>query len=327
MLYPLTFRPVFKEIIWGGTDILPYKGLPSDARKIGESWELSHVEQNFSVVSNGPLEGMTMDELIKIYGAQLLGTKVFRQSGRIFPLLIKFIDARDNLSIQVHPDDELAGKRHNSLGKTEMWYVVKAAPDAILYSGFSQQIDADEYVRRIENNTIMDVLKSYRVQPGDVFFLPAGRVHAIGSGCFIAEIQQTSNITYRIYDYQRKDSNGNERELHTEAAKEALDYTLYPDYKTSYTPRENEAIELVKCRYFTTNLLHINKTKQRDCTSLDSFVVYICTKGEAVIRDNKKNELHIRQGQTVLIPADTENITIETEQDSVFLETYISMDK
>jgi mannose-6-phosphate isomerase len=326
MLYPLTFDPIFKEIIWGGTDILPYKGLSADSRKIGESWELSHVEQNLSVANNGPLQGKTIDELIKKYGAQLLGTNVFRQSGHTFPLLIKFIDAQDNLSIQVHPDDELAGKRHHSLGKTEMWYVVKTAPDAILYSGFSQQIDADEYVRRVENNTIMDVLKSYRVKKGDVFFLPAGRVHAIGSGCFIAEIQQTSNITYRIYDYNRKDSNGNKRELHTEPAKDAIDYTLYPEYKTYYTPRKNKAVELVTCKYFTTNLLNINKTQQRDYASLDSFVIYICMKGNALIRDNKKNELHLRQGQTVLIPADTKNITIETEQDSEFLETYISID-
>lgn len=323
MLYPLTFKPIFKEIIWGGTDILPYKGRSSDLRKIGESWELSHVEQNFSIVDNGRLKGETIDGLIKEYGAQLLGTKVFQQSGSTFPLLIKFIDARDNLSIQVHPDDNLAGKRHNSLGKTEMWYVVKAAPDAVLYSGFSQQIDADEYVRRVENNSITDVLKSYHVRQGDVFFLPAGRVHAIGSGCFIAEIQQTSNITYRIYDYNRRDAKGNERELHTELAKDAIDYTLYPDYKTPYTPLENEAVELVKCNYFTTNLLKINKTKQRDYATLDSFVVYICMKGKAVIKDNNKNELPVRQGQTVLIPADTQNITIETEQDTEFLETYI----
>ena len=229
MLYPLTFKPIFKEIIWGGTDILPYKGISSDSRKIGESWELSHVDENFSIVANGEQAGKTIDELIKEYGARLLGTKVITQFGNIFPLLIKFIDAQDKLSIQVHPDDKLAKERHNSFGKTEMWYVVNAAPDAILYSGFSQQIDADEYVSRIKDNSITDVLKKYNVKTGDVFFLPAGRVHAIGSGCFIAEIQQTSNITYRIYDYNRKDANGNERELHTELAKDAIDYTLHPD--------------------------------------------------------------------------------------------------
>ena len=323
MLYPFTFKPIFKEIIWGGTDILPYKGYPTETGKIGESWELSHVDNNYSVVANGNLEGKTIDELIKDYGAALLGSKVLNLFGTIFPLLIKFIDARDNLSIQVHPDDKLAKERHNSFGKTEMWYVVKATPDAILYSGFSQQINADEYVRRVENNTIMDVLKKYNVKEGDVFFLPAGRVHAIGSGCFIAEIQQTSNITYRIYDYNRRDANGNERELHTELAKDAIDYTLYPDYKTQYTSTENEATQLVQCEYFTTNLLELNKTKIRNFSSLDSFVVYICMEGKAILKDNKGNNLSIRQGQTVLIPADTENISIEPDQDVKLLETYI----
>jgi mannose-6-phosphate isomerase len=333
MLYPLTFNPVFKEVIWGGTDILPYKGLLpdtetedrfSDSKKIGESWELSHVEQNFSVVANGHLKGKTIDDLIKEYGVRLLGAKTLQQfGGNTFPLLIKFIDARDHLSVQVHPDDELAGKRHHSLGKTEMWYVVKAMPDAMLYSGFSQQIDADEYVRYVEEHRIMDALKRYPVKQGDVFFLPAGRVHAIGAGCLIAEIQQTSDITYRIYDYNRKDANGNERELHTLLAKDAIDYTLYPDYRTHYTPRENDAVELVRCKYFTTNLLKLNKTMNRDYASLDSFVVYICMKGETMIRDNKNNALPVRQGQTVLIPADTKNMMIETGQDCEFLETYI----
>lgn len=323
MLYPFIFKPIFKEIIWGGTDILPYKGLPSGSAKIGESWELSHVDQNFSVVANGDLAGKTIDDLINEYGSQLLGAKVQQQSGDTFPLLIKFIDARDNLSIQVHPDDELAGRRHHSLGKTEMWYVVNATPDAVLYSGFSRQIDAGEYVRLVESNRIMDVLCRYGVKPGDVFFLPAGRVHAIGTGCFIAEIQQTSNITYRIYDYNRKDANGNERELHTLSARDAIDYTLSPDYRTPYTPCENEAVELVHCKYFTTNLLKINKTKSRNYSSLDSFVIYICTKGEAMIRDNKNNALPVRQGQTVLIPADTKIVILETGQDCEFLETYI----
>jgi mannose-6-phosphate isomerase len=322
-LYPFIFEPILKEIIWGGTDILPYKGLPSDTAKIGESWELSHVDGNFSVVANGNLRGKTIDDLIGEYGAQLLGAKVLQQSGNTFPLLVKFIDARDNLSIQVHPDDELAGKRHHSLGKTEMWYVVNATPDATLYSGFSQQIDAGEYVRRVANNRIMDVLRRYRVKPGDVFFLPAGRVHAIGSGCFIAEIQQTSNITYRIYDYNRTDAGGNTRELHTQLAQDAIDYTLLPDYRTPYTPCENEAIELVRCKYFTTNLLKINKMKSRDYSSFDSFVIYICTKGEAIVHDNRDNALHVRQGQTVLIPADTKATVIETGQDCEFLETYI----
>lgn len=282
------------------------------------------MEDNYSVVANGELENKSLDELIKTYGEQLLGKKVIEQFGTTFPLLIKFIDARDNLSIQVHPDDELAKERHNSFGKTEMWYVIKAAEGATLYSGFSQQIDANEYVERVENNTIMDVLQRYDVKPGDVFFLPAGRAHAIGAGCFIAEIQQTSNITYRIYDYNRKDANGNGRELHTELAKDAIDYTLYPDYRTHYTEKENVPVELASCKYFTTNLLELDEPLSRDFASLDSFVVYICMDGKATIKDDKGNEIAVYQGQTVLIPADTKNVTITPTPGAKFMETFIA---
>ena len=323
MLYPFTFEPILKKIIWGGSDICPFKGITPVQEGIGESWELSHVEGNYSVVANGELKGQSLDDLIRTYGKQLLGEHVMEQFGTTFPLLIKFIDARDNLSIQVHPDDELAKKRHNSFGKTEMWYVVKATPDAALYSGFSQQIDAEEYVKRVENNTIMDVLQRYNVHEGDVFFLPAGRVHAIGSGCFIAEIQQTSNITYRIYDYNRKDANGKGRELHTELAKDAIDYTLYPDYRTHYKAHTNATVQLADCKYFTTNLIDLDTIMVRDFSQLDSFVVYICMEGRATLRDNKGNEILVHQGQTVLIPADTDVVTISPVPGAKFMETYI----
>lgn len=323
-MYPFIFKPILKEIIWGGTDIRPFKGLEPSEAKIGESWELSNVEGNASVVANGELAGKTIDDLIDAYGEKLLGKKVMDQFGKVFPLLIKFIDARDNLSIQVHPDDELAQKRHQSFGKTEMWYVVKAAPEAILYSGFSKQIDADEYVRRVADNTIMDVLQCYKVKEGDVFFLPAGRVHAIGAGCFIAEIQQTSNITYRIYDYNRKDADGNGRELHTELAKDAIDYTVSNDYRTHYTPQKDEPVELAHCKYFTTNLLELDKPMKRDFSSIDSFVVYICMGGNAVISDDKGNELTVHQGQTVLIPAEAQSVSINPSPSAKFMETYIA---
>ena len=323
MLYPFTFEPILKKIIWGGSDICPFKGISPVQEGIGESWELSHVEGNYSVVANGELKGQSLDDLIRTYGKQLLGEHVMEQFGTTFPLLIKFTDARDNLSIQVHPDDELAKKRHNSFGKTEMWYVVKATPDAALYSGFSQQIDAEEYVKRVENNTIMDVLQRYNVHEGDVFFLPAGRVHAIGSGCFIAEIQQTSNITYRIYDYNRKDANGKGRELHTELAKDAIDYTLYPDYRTHYKAHTNATVQLADCKYFTTNLIDLDTIMVRDFSQLDSFVVYICMEGRATLRDNKGNEILVHQGQTVLIPADTDVVTISPVPGAKFMETYI----
>lgn len=322
-LYPVTFKPILKKIIWGGSDISPFKGITPVQEGIGESWELSDVEGNVSVVANGPMEGKSLDELIHTYGDALVGKKVLEQFGTTFPLLIKFIDARDNLSIQVHPDDELAKKRHNSFGKTEMWYVIKAAPDAALYSGFSEQIDANEYVKRVENNTIMEVLQRYDVKGGDVFFLPAGRVHAIGAGCFIAEIQQTSNITYRIYDYNRKDANGNGRELHTELAKDAIDYTLLPDYRAHYKEEKDKPVELVSCKYFTTNLLELDKPLSRDFASLDSFVVYICMEGSFRLEDNKGNELEVHQGQTVLVPADTTSVALTPTPSTKLMETYI----
>lgn len=323
MLYPLTFKPILKKVIWGGSDICPFKGITPVQEGIGESWELSHVDGDYSIVAEGELADKSLDELIKTYGKELLGEHVMERFGTRFPLLIKFIDARDNLSIQVHPNDELAKARHNSFGKTEMWYVIKARENAFLYSGFSKQIDANEYVKRVQENTIMDVLKRYDVQEGDVFFLPAGRVHAIGAGCFIAEIQQTSNITYRIYDYNRKDKNGNTRELHTELAKDAIDYTLYPDYKTHYKAHSNATVNLADCKYFTTNLIDMDTTMTRNFEELDSFVVYICMDGKAVITDDNGYEIHVYQGQTVLIPACTKSVTIAPAPQAKFLESYI----
>lgn len=323
MLYPLTFKPILKKVIWGGSDICPFKGITPVQEGIGESWELSHVDGDYSIVAEGELADKSLDELIKTYGKELLGEHVMERFGTRFPLLIKFIDARDNLSIQVHPNDELAKARHNSFGKTEMWYVIKARENAFLYSGFSKQIDANEYVKRVQENTIMDVLKRYDVQEGDVFFLPAGRVHAIGAGCFIAEIQQTSNITYRIYDYNRKDKNGNTRELHTELAKDAIDYTLYPDYKTHYKAHSNATVNLADCKYFTTNLIDMDTTMTRNFEELDSFVVYICMDGKAVITDDNGYEIHVHQGQTVLIPACTKSVTIAPAPQAKFLESYI----
>ncbi|MDR0749417.1 MAG: class I mannose-6-phosphate isomerase [Tannerellaceae bacterium] len=323
MLYPFTFKPILKKIIWGGSGICAFKGITPLQDGIGESWELSHVDENYSIVENGCLAGKSLDELIHTYGKQLTGGKVMEQFGYRFPLLIKFIDARDNLSVQVHPNDELAEKRHHSFGKTEMWYVIKSTGGAALYSGFSKPIDAAGYVKRVEDNTIMEVMQRYEVKPGDVFFLPAGRVHAIGAGCFIAEIQQTSNITYRIYDYNRKDANGHTRELHTELAKDAIDYTYLDDYRTHYEACKDTPAPLVACKYFTTRLLDIGTAVSRDLSALDSFAVYICMAGKASILDNKGNTLTVRQGQTVLVPADTLRVTIQPAPGATFMETYI----
>jgi mannose-6-phosphate isomerase len=323
MLYPITFKPILKKILWGGSDVCRFKGINPPQEGVGESWELSHVDNHFSIVDNGPLEGKSIDELIRTFGSRLTGGKVAGRFGNTFPLLIKFIDARDKLSIQVHPDDALAKKRHNSLGKTEMWYVIKAAAGACLYSGFSEQTDAAGYVKRTLDGTLTSILRRYEVKAGDVFFLPAGRVHAIGAGCFIAEIQQTSNITYRIYDYNRKDSGGNERELHTQLAKDAIDYALLPDYRTAYEARKDAVVPLANCKHFTTNLLELEAGMLRDFAALDSFVVYICIDGQAFLRDNKGNELLLRQGQTTLVPADTKHLSLAPSPRVKLLETYI----
>lgn len=322
-LYPLKFKPILKSVIWGGDEICQFKNITPVEDGIGESWEISGVEGNISVVANGELKNKSLEEIISTYKGQLVGEKNYKAFGTKFPLLIKFIDARDNLSIQVHPDDELAKKRHNSFGKTEMWYVINAAPGAFLYSGFEKQMTPDSYVKSIEDNTFVDYLARHDVKKGDVFFLPAGRVHAIGAGTFIAEIQQTSNITYRIYDYNRKDANGNGRELHTELAKDAIDYTIYDDYRTSYVRRENQPVRLESCKYFTTNLLEVTKEITRDYSEIDSFVIYICMGGACNIRDNEGNDLYIKQGETVLISADTKDMRISPDGSVKLLETYV----
>lgn len=321
-LYPLKFKSILKPIIWGGNDICKFKNIPQQDG-IGESWEISSVENNISVVANGELADKDLKDMISTYKEKLVGKKNFEKFGDTFPLLIKFIDARDNLSIQVHPDDVLAKKRHNSFGKTEMWYVIKAAPKAFLYSGFKKAINPDLYVKSIEDNTFIDYLDKQEVKAGDVFFLPAGRVHAIGAGTFIAEIQQTSNITYRIYDYNRTDAQGNSRELHTDLAKDAIDYKVYDSYKTNYAPQKDEVVGLESCQYFTTNLLDLDKTIDRDYSNIDSFIIYICMGGSCEISDDKGNVLDIKQGETVLIPADTKNVSVKPSKNVLLLETYV----
>ena len=240
-------------------------------------------------------------------------------------MLIKFIDAKQDLSIQVHPNDELAKKRHNSMGKTEMWYVVDADKGAKLRSGFSEQITPKEYKERVYNNTITDVLQEYEIHPGDVFFLPAGRIHSIGAGAFIAEIQQTSDITYRIYDFNRKDANGKTRELHTDLAREAINYEVLDDYRTKYDAVKDEPVELVACPYFTTSIYDMTEEISCDYSELDSFVIFICIEGVCKLKDNENNELTLRAGETVLLPASTEDVTITPEEGGSvkILETYV----
>jgi len=345
-LYPLKFEPILKKILWGGSEICRFKQLDVKESGIGESWELSQVPGSVSVVANGPLKGKTLTELMELAPEALLGKKIYKRFGMEFPLLVKFIDAQDNLSIQVHPNDQLARERHNSFGKTEMWYVIDSKPGSKLISGFSKQIDADEYSRRIANNTIEEVLQTHEAKPSDVFFLPAGRVHAIGAGIFIAEIQQSSNITYRLYDYNRKDAQGNGRELHTELAKEAIDYKLYDNLKTSYQALENDLTPLVSCAYFNTNRIHLKADESgfetvrmkdgptqvpmietlemdRSYEGFDSFVIYVCMKGEGQVQYGDDQFLDIKQGETVLLPATLDATVISTSSELLLLETYI----
>ena len=313
-MYPFKFKPILKSTLWGGEKIVPYKQIESDRKQVGESWELSGVKGNESVVANGELAGTTLPELIAREGAALLGKANYERFGGEFPLLIKFIDARQDLSIQVHPDDKLAWERHHSKGKTEMWYVVAADEGAHLRSGFATKVTPEQYEASVLDNTITDILADYAIRPGDVFFLPAGRVHSIGAGAFIAEIQQTSDITYRIYDFNRRDAEGNTRELHTELAKGAIDYTVLPDYRTHYTEVADREVELVSCPYFTTSLYELTRRTTIDYSSLDSFVVVICTEGRGTLTDDLGHTLPIHQGETVLLPAVTRSVRIEPEE-------------
>lgn len=323
-MYPLKFNPILKSMIWGGDKMRQYKAIETDQKNIGESWELSGVPGNESVVSNGELAGRTITELIKEYGPEMLGRKVYETYGEKFPLLIKFIDARDDLSIQVHPDDAMAQAVHGQpFGKTEMWYVVSADKDAHLMSGLSTEITPEEYVSRVENNTITDVLCDYKVAAGDVFFLPAGRIHSIGKGCFIAEIQQTSDLTYRIYDFGRLGLDGKPRELHTELAKDAIDYSVSEDYRTAYAPVLNEDTQLVECEYFTTDLLDLTEQISVDVKSKDSFVILICLEGQGELKDSQGNVVALKQGETVLVPAVTDEITFIPQNQLKVLTSWI----
>lgn len=322
-MYPLKFEPILKQTLWGGDKIISFKQLNDTRKEVGESWEISAVEGSESIVAEGPDKGMTLTEVLSKYREELLGEANYARFGVKFPLLVKFIDARQDLSIQVHPSDELAKKRHNSMGKTEMWYVIGADKGAKLRSGFSEEITPKEYKDRVYNNTITEVLQEYDIQPGDVFFLPAGRVHSIGAGAFIAEIQQTSDVTYRIYDFDRKDAKGNARELHTDLAREAINFEVLDDYRTQYDVVENEPIELVACPYFTTSLYDMTEEITCDYSELDSFVIFVCVEGSCTLYDNEKNEVSFKAGETVLMPASIQEVTIVPNGKVKLLETYV----
>ena len=324
-MYPLKFEPLLTTFVWGGQKIAPYKGIDSQEKNIGESWEVSDVEGRVSVVANGPLAGKTLSQLVKEYKGQLVGRHIYENNGDVFPLLLKFIDALKDLSIQVHPSDELAARlQPGSKGKTEMWYVIAAEPGAKLYSGLSRPLTPEQLADKAADGSIIDALACYPVHPGDVFFLPPGRIHAICGGCFIAEIQQTSDITYRIYDYGRMGLDGKPRQLHLEQARQAVDYKVYPEgYRTHYEPVQDEEVQLISCPYFTTSVLDLTLPYAKDLSELDSFLTVMCIEGSGSLEVDGE-EISIRQGETVLIPADADDVCFIPEDGMKLLTSFIN---
>ena len=309
-LYPLKFNPVYSYRIWGGDKLKTVLNKDYTQDSIGESWEISDVENNETLVSEGPLKGKSLKELITEFKGELVGDNVYKTFGNDFPLLIKFIDAKTPLSIQVHPSNELAKERHNSFGKNEMWYVMEAEEDAELIIGFNKTTNKDNYQKHLNNSALRNILNIEKVDKGDTFYIPTGRVHAIGAGVLLAEIQQTSDITYRIYDYDRIDkTTGKKRELHTDLALNAIDFNFYEDYRSRYSKEINSENELVNSPYFKTNFLHIKGEMFRDLKQLDSFVIYICVEG--ILQMSYKNQnISLKKGETILIPATIETLEL-----------------
>lgn len=321
--YPIKFGPILKEKIWGGQKLNKLLNKQSDKKNIGESWEISDVEGDTSIVSTGEFEGLSLQELISKFKGELVGEKVYQQFGEKFPLLIKFIDAKTALSIQLHPNDVLAKKRHNSFGKTEMWYVMQADENANLIVGFKEGVSSEKYLQYLKSKSLLDILNVDIVNNGDVYFIPTGRVHAIGAGVLLAEIQQTSDITYRIYDWDRVDADGNERDLHTEEAIDAIDYKAQKNYQTVYSKAQNESTQIVSCPYFTTNIIPVKGEVKVNHQDKDSFVIYMCVSGEVNFNYGNQQSVKLTAGETVLIPATLKEFEIKAEVQSELLEIFI----
>jgi mannose-6-phosphate isomerase len=323
-LYPLRFEPILKEKIWGGSSLeRNYGKKAGNLKNIGESWEISAVSGNLSVISNGFLAGNNIEEIIEVYMGDVTGESVFEKFGNEFPLLIKLIEARDDLSVQVHPDNELARERHKAYGKTEMWHILQSEKNARIYSGFSEPVTRDAYINAVKNNTVPDLLNIETADPGDTFFTPAGRIHTIGAGIVLAEIQQTSDITYRIFDWNRKDKNGKARELHTDLALDAIDFKTSGKSKIRKELRINVAENLVKCEFFDSNIIQFNEHIARDYNFIDSFVVYICTDGKFTITWENQSE-KISKGETILLPAMISDVVLVPDPEATILEIYIN---
>ena len=320
MLYPLKFQPILKDKIWGGQKLQQILNKPTSSTEAGESWEISDVEGDTSVVSNGTMAGTSLKSLMELHTTDLLGHKNFQQFGTKFPLLIKFIDSKSDLSVQLHPNDALAKARHNSFGKTEMWYVVQADPDSNLIVGFNQPMTKELYLKHLEAKTLESILNFDTVEAGDTYFIEVGRIHAIGAGVLLAEIQQTSDITYRVYDWDRVDSKGNRRELHNDIALEAFDFDMPDNYRVNYSRDAQTSTELVSCPYFTTNVLEV-KTSLLVENNHDSFMIYMCVEGSAIVKI-EGHQTEFSKGETVLIPAGIKSFSISANH-AKLLEVYI----
>ncbi len=294
-------RPWLKPVLWGGRRIASFKGLAPSEEAIGESWELSALSGKESVVAEGPDKGLTLSQLAERYGAALVGAK---NTGREFPLLIKFIDARRNLSLQVHPDDAMAAERHGCAGKTEMWYIIDSEPESIIYAGFAHDVDPADYPRLVASGEIIDHVLAHTSSPGDVYFLPAGRIHAVGTGNFLIEVQRPSDVTYRVYDYKRLDADGRERPLHIDEAREALDFSACTDLRPLRPVRVDDGLAtLSQCEYFNVKRLTVEGEYDADIQHIDSFISLTCIAGRLRVRTDDTRPVRLRQGETALIGA------------------------
>ena len=318
---PFRFTPLLKQTLWGGHRIVPFKKLESNLENVGESWEISGVPGRETIVDGGLYHGKSLNELIAELKEKLVGEANYKRFGNEFPLLIKFIDTELPLSIQVHPTDEIAHKHGKERGKTEMWYMMESAPDASILVGLKKKITPEQYKAMVANDTIVDAIGHYNVKEGDCFFLPAGRIHGIGKGCFLTEIQQTSDITYRIYDFKRRDKDGNYRQLHIHEAAESIDYTVENNCSVTYVPMKNQGLSLIQCPYFKTILYQVDEPLTIDLSSLDSFIITIITQGGGSFTDSEGNTEHVQAGDTLLFPATTSQLKIEGCMK--FLVTYV----
>ncbi len=327
----LLFHPSFKETVWGGSRITDWKGL-SHRDSIGESWEVSTVPGSESVVDGGPFDGMSLARVIDLMPENILGHAVAGKYDGRLPLLVKFIDAEKDLSIQVHPSDQMARRVHglHCNGKTEMWYVIDAKPGAHLYAGFKKELTPEEYARMVADGTICQALADHSVHKGDVFYIPAGRVHAICGGVLLAEVQQSSDLTYRIFDYGRPGLDGKPRELHTELAAQALDFKVLDEYRTIYSQNAGSANRVVESPYFSVRVTQFSGTFHRNLKKYDSFIICMCIQGDCILRlRDTGSQILLKEGHTCLVPASVADYDImATAGESRVLDAFIdNMDR